>query len=562
MASADTDIRFSQLGIGSVLKEHLLVVPPNQREYSWTIREIRTLFQDLARAVGDEDKSYFLGTVITIPKRGGILEVSDGQQRLATTAILLSAIRDYLFGKDQLLVDAIQYEFLTGIQRGGRARVPKLRLNVDDNEYFRARLTKEGATPPATKPSHKLLAAAFDEAAQRVRDIVSGFHERDHGDQLNRWIDFIQWKAVVGLLEVQDENSAYRMFETLNDRGLRISQADLVKNYLFGRAGSRQTEVQQKWAFMRGTLETMEEEDITITFLRHALVTMRGLVRQSQVYEAVQDQAKAPQQAVAFSGHLEALAATYVAIDSADHERWNGYSDATRRAIEVLNLFGIVPMRPLILAIAHKFTDRQEIERALRACVSACVRLMIVGGTRTGVTEEGMADAAHKVSKGDIGDSDGIAAHLRTIVPNDERFRLVFETATVSNAGLARYYLRSLEMAAKGEAEPWHIPNDDRNIINLEHILPVKPEDNWPQFSDELGKVMYRRVGNLALLRVSENSGLKSLGFEEKRGVYARSPYLLTQQIAEAPEWTAETITDRQKTLASYALKAWPFPWK
>ena len=61
-----TDISFAQLGIGSILKFNQLVVPPNQREYSWTEKEVRTLFQDYAKAIMEGENSYFLGTVVTI----------------------------------------------------------------------------------------------------------------------------------------------------------------------------------------------------------------------------------------------------------------------------------------------------------------------------------------------------------------------------------------------------------------------------------------------------------------------------------------------------------------
>lgn len=64
--------------------------------------------------------------------------------------------------------------------------------------------------------------------------------------------------------------------------------------------------------------------------------------------------------------------------------------------------------------------------------------------------------------------------------------------ATVSNRKLARYYLRSMELAAKDEAESWHIPNDDRSTINLEHVLPEKPEGNWPQFNDDQVRLHYK----------------------------------------------------------------------
>ncbi len=554
---AESEIGFAQLGLASILKQNQLAVPPNQREYSWTEKEVRTLFQDLAKAIAEGGSSYFLGTIVTIPRADKPLEVVDGQQRLATTAIMLSAIRDYLRTRDAMIAESIDSEFLTVIDRTSRARVPRLRLNLDDNEYFRARLTGATEVPAITKPSHKLLDAAFNEARQQIEKIVGGYDEKDHGDILNRWINFMEARALAVLLRVSNDADAYRMFETLNDRGLRTSQSDLVKNYLLGRSGDRIGEVQQKWAFMRGALESIEEEDITITFLRHALTVINGIVRETQVYDTVQNLAKAPQPVVTFASQLEMLAHTYAATYNSEHEKWNKYSDATRRAIEVLNLFDIKPLRPLMLALAQKFTEK-EAEKAFQFCVSLSVRLMIAGSTRTGSVEEGIANAAQNIFSGKTADAATVKTDLRALTPTDGVFTAAFENASISSRKLARYYLRSMELAAKSEPEPWHIPNDDKSAINLEHILPEKPEGNWPQFTDEQVKLYYKRIGNLCLMRASDNSTAKSAGFDIKKPIFAKSPYVLTKQIADAAEWGWEEIVARQKTLATIAIKTWP----
>lgn len=278
---------------------------------------------------------------------------------------------------------------------------------------------------------------------------------------------------------------------------------------------------------------------------------------ETQVYDAVQSIAKAPQPVVTFADQLEALAHAYAATYNAEHEKWNKYSDATRRAIEVLNFFDIKPLRPLMLAIAQKFTDR-EAERAFQFCVSLSVRLMIAGGTRTGSVEEGIAATAHNVYKGKTADLLSLKADLRALTPTDGVFAAAFENASVSNRKLARYYLRSMELAANDDPEPWHIPNDDQTVINLEHVLPEKPEGNWPQFTDEQVKLYWKRIGNLCLLRASDNSAAKSARFAVKKPILAKSPYILTKQIAEATDWTWEEIVRRQRRLASIAVKTWP----
>lgn len=549
MPDAKSQIAFEELGLGSLLKRYQLRVPPNQREYAWTERETTQLLQDFAKAI-NEDGPYFLGTIVTIPREEGTLEVVDGQQRLATTAILLAAMRDYLREqKESFIVDSIDNEFLSSINREKRIRVPNLRLNIDDNELFNQIVTQtpEDTEPELSRASHVRLLTARDEARKQVRLIVAPLDAKEHGDLLNSWLSFIEHRALVVLLRVPNDADAYKMFETLNDRGLRTSQADLIKNFLFSRSGERMSEVESRWSYMRGALESASDDsDITITFLRHALIVQRGHLRDADVFDKVQEIIKSEQTAVTFASTLETLSNVYVATFNPEHERWNSYPDTTRRAIEVFNLFNIKPMRPLILAIAAKM-ERKEAALAYKLLISLGVRLIVASSTRTSSVELPLAAAAKNVFEENIVTAAKLRDALKALTPTDAEFQAKFEDAKVSNARLARYYLRSLEMTAKGESEPYFVPLDDKQVINLEHVLPKKPEGNWPQFSEDEVRQLTTRFGNLALLRASDNSGLKSEAFTDKKQVYAKSPYSLTSQIADVDEWTSKTIADRQR---------------
>ena len=183
---------------------------------------------------------------------------------------------------------------------------------------------------------------------------------------------------------------------------------------------------------------------------------------------------------------------------------------------------------------------------------------MIASSTRSGAVETPLANAAHSIWERKILSAAELKAALSQITPSDEEFRAAFENTRVSNASLARYYLRSLETAAKNEAEPWFIPTDDGTVINLEHVLPKRPEGNWPQFSDEEVRLYGNRLGNLALMRASDNSTVRSAAFEEKKALYAHSPYVLTSEIASCQQWTVQAIAERQAQLAQLALQAWP----
>jgi len=558
MAESKSQIAFEDLGLGGLLKRWRLRVPPHQREYAWTEREIGALLTDFAAAIKDEG-AYFLGTVVTIPREEGTLEVVDGQQRLATTAILLAAIRDYAkqAGEDYM-VRSIETEYLAGTDRERREDVPKLTLNVDDNELFRRIIVAPDEPLEPLRGSHRRLVAARDEAKRQVHRIVAPLDEKDHAKLLNEWLSFIEYRATVILLRVPSDADAFRMFETLNDRGLRVSQADLIKNYLFSRGGDRITEIQSRWSYMRGALETNSDDpEVTITFLRHALVTQEGYVRDSQIFDRIQRNVKSQQAAVQFAATLEALANAYVATFNPDHERWNNYPDAARRAIEVLNLIDIKVMRPLILAITAKMSIH-ETPKAFRFLISLGVRLNIAGSKRGFAVEEPLSNAARKVFESDITTTAQLRDALAEITPTDRDFLERFAETRVSNARLAKYYLRSLEMTHQGQEEPEFVPHEDTQVINLEHVLPKNPEENWSSFSEDDAAAAVNRLGNQILLRAMSNADLKSSGFQTKKAVYAQSSYRLTSQVAEVPDWTPETIETRQQILAELAVKTWP----
>jgi hypothetical protein len=113
-------------------------------------------------------------------------------------------------------------------------------------------------------------------------------------------------------------------------------------------------------------------------------------------------------------------------------------------------------------------------------------------------------------------------------------------------------------MAHQKQGEPEFVPVENSQEINLEHILPKNPEENWSTFDGEEAADSVNRLGNQALLRALSNSDLKSAAFDEKKKVYAKSSYTLTNMIAEFDEWTVQTIADRQKVLGELAVKTWP----
>jgi uncharacterized protein DUF262/uncharacterized protein DUF1524 len=561
-APPKSPIGFDHLGIGSVLSRNRLTVPLNQREYSWTKKHVSDLLTDFSKAIRLKKKGYFLGTIVFTSTADEALEVIDGQQRLATTTILIAAIRDNLLSrKEDVLVNSIEQEFLFKVIREKKEKSPRLSLNLQDKAYFAARILerpKSTIRDAATmkKPSHELMDEAANEVAKHVKKLLAPYKKEDHVSILNEWLSFIEHSAQVITLLVPDDLNAYIMFETLNDRGLRTSQADLVKNYLYGEANGRLQEAQLKWTSMTSLLEGLGIDEITITFLRHLAISMYGYMREKEVLERIKNKVSGERSAMDFLESLADNANDYVAILTPTHSKWNKYTVATRERLRSLLDLRVTILRPLLLAIVRQF-EKKQIETAIRLFVCWSVRFLIVGGGRSGGVEESCAEIAQQVTDKKINTTAQLADAMKKVVPTDPEFEAAFATARVSNSNLARYYLRAMELKRKGSNEPEWIPNEDQ-VINLEHVLPENPGTNWPAFDADTAQLYHTRIGNMVLLQASQNSLIGNSAFKDKKPVLSASTFMLTKEVGQKGDWGKDQINDRQKKLATLAVTTWP----
>jgi len=198
-----------------------------------------------------------------------------------------------------------------------------------------------------------------------------------------------------------------------------------------------------------------------------------------------------------------------------------------------------------------------EIEHAFRRFISWSARWLIAGGARSGGVETAIGLAAKAVTSGEIRSIDELSNKLSPVLPNDASFELSFRNFTVANHRLARYYLRSLEIACAGDSEPEWIPNDD-TVITLEHILPQRPGVNWPGIEAAIHTTYFKRLGNMALLAQTPNSRVGNAPFEEKKTVLQASEYQLTREISLEQVWGPAEIEERQDRLSKLAVTAWP----
>ena len=559
IAQPTQKIQFDQKGIGAVLAHNRLAVPLNQREYSWEEEHVQALFEDFENAISHGPVAYFLGTIV-LTQTEERPEVADGQQRLATTTVLLATMRDYFWHhNNKVRAHAIAQEYLSSTDLETEQTVPKLRLNVDDNEFFTKYVLSAPDSPDRqiepTKESHKKIEEAARLAATYIDQILAPVKESNRASTLIAWVSFIKEYAQVIQLIVPDHLNAFVMFETLNDRGLRASQADLLKNYLLSHAGDRISEAQQRWAEMLGALESLDIDEIIVTYLRHVVICDHGPTRERELFLRVKNTVTSKQKALDFVSDLAKGASPYSALFNPEHVIWNQYGKSTRGHVKAILELGVQQIRPLMFAVLTNF-EPGEVKAAFRRFVNWSVRFLVVGG-RGGTLDRYYGLHAQDVSTGKIKTAKKLAKAMEELVPSDATFEAVFADTRVSQARLARYYLRSLERHAKGQSEPELIPNDDETI-NLEHILPLVPGDDWHGIDPDVAKAFNKRLGNMALLPAKKNVALGNKGFREKKAAFKKSGLILTVSVADYETWTPDEISRRQKKLAAYAVQTWP----
>jgi len=556
-------LEISRFGIAKLIKDGNLAVPPNQREYAWKKEHVTDLFQDLAKAIHDEEPDYFLGSVVVARKNGGSLRVFDGQQRLATTMILLAAIRDYYSShNDEDRAKIISDDYLSRVEGRTLDELPKFVLSKTDHEFFMKRIvSKDTKVREAAKPatiSHQRIDEAAKIAAKHVDALVAVLPEGSKGTALWDWVDFLQERAMVICVQVPDDSTAYVVFETMNDRGLRPSAADLLKNHLFGIADNRIEEAENYWVSMTGTLTTVPgaEEDIVVTYIRHLWISQHGPTRTKDLFDRIKREVKGKQDAIDLSAALANSASLYAAMLNPSHNMWNPFGPSASKSIATLQDLGVEQLRPLMLSVLDKFKP-MEVVRFLQALVNWTVRFLITGQIGGGALEAEYGKRALEVHHGTITTAKQIATAMAGIIPVDSAFEAQFSNVTVSKPNLARYYLRALQRKEDGkDSEPQYVPSDEAGI-SLEHILPQSPSSDWKIDLDIL-RANWQRIGNLVLLQTSQNNLVANGSYLSKKGTLAKSYFSLTREAASHTKWGVDEIGARQARLAELAVQTWP----
>lgn len=552
------------------------IIPIYQRTYSWTLKECQQLWEDIIRAgTTDEIGVHFIGSVVHIDEGLGTIAVQapklviDGQQRLTTVTLLLTALADVL---DQLPEEQqepmeefapaiIREAYLTRRHQKGDKRF-KLLLSDTDRSTLMALVDPDGAAQ-ASEPSIRIQEnhQYFLEELQRPTTDLAA---------VCRGISKL---LVVDVALSRDQDNPQLIFESMNSTGRELSQADLIRNYvLMGQPPELQEQLYSRhWRPMEQAFgqEAYSGNEFS-AFMRDFLTLKTAEIpRLDLVYEVFKQYERQP--AVANAGVESLLSDLHTIANRYCRVVLGKETDpALKAAFHDLRELKVNVVNPLLLELDSDYEagllSRDELLECLRL-LEAYVFRRAVCSIPSNSQQKTFATFSRSIRREPEHYLASFKAHLLNLpsyrrFPPDQEFRREIQIRNLYKFNKScSYWLRRLENHQR--KEPIAVAD-----YTIEHILPQNPELPGP-WRDALGpdwqhvqEEWLHRLGNLTL--TGYNPELSDRPFLEKRdhleGGFRTSPLRLNQGLGQLEQWDADAIRARGDVLASRALEVWASP--
>ncbi len=541
-------------------------IPPFQRDYSWAENEWEDLWADILATIQDGgEPAHYMGYLVLQSSDDKVFDVIDGQQRLTTLSLIALAVLKQLkklveenqnAKSNQQRMDQIRQTYVGYLDPITLVSRSKLTLNRNNDDYFQTYLVPLGHLPQrGFRASEHGLRKAFEWFEKRISDYLKNI-QGDAGVALASLVENMSDRLFFTVINVTDELNAYKVFETLNARGVRLSATDLLKNYLFSvlhRASEHQHEMkvlEDRWEAMVGRLGSESFPD----FLRVHWISRRAFVRQAELFKAIREKVSGREAVFELLRSMEEDMDIYLALTTPDASQWS--SDLKSYARD-LRMFSVRQPFPLLVA-AHRKFSASDFEVLLRSCVTISMRYNVIGGQSPNEQERVYSSVAQKITRGEYADVNAALHGMKTVYPNDDTFKASFaekviRTSSSRNLKIVRYILCALEKQVSGQDYDFA-----SETFNVEHVLPQNATTGWDAFSDDEAQAMLYRLGNMTLIDSSANRDMGNKQFLEKKPILAASVFQLTRKIVEDNQnWTPDRIAARQKSMSKIATNIW-----
>lgn len=577
-------------------------VPAYQRRYSWHKKHLQDLLDDID--ILDDSDTHLLGNIVCLsaPHTAGVnrLELVDGQQRLTTVCILLQCIHDRLLDLGETDAARDVAPLLTA-KALGAAPVRKVALDSLDAKLFDRLLRREHENDTAENP-------ALGEAFAKYREWATALSEPEIRKFLYRLTERVQ----VVRLDVGLAKDAFKLFETINNRGLRLSHLDIVKNFLLGNAarfGQDDLEfARERWAALVAALDGVSAETFLRQFVSSQLcrrITKAFVVANFKglFMEGVEEARNLPEHQRYVEEELDEEE------DEEEDDDGNGTGD-TNGQVQIPAGAARVPfgtfLQDLVRSarlygeIVRAKTGKARIDRRLQNLRR--IKAVQTYGFLTHLRAKGCSDnefeevlklteaflmrrhvcrmranetetAFARLCKADPGDPLGeVRKTYGEFSPSDDRFREDFAAAKFDRRLVerARYCLEQFEAHLQGTHSELLVAGPDS--VHVEHIIPQKITSkrakeeygDWPTYlgrGADLHATYVSRIGNLTLLAEELNIKASNNPYRSKRAEYQKTSLKITQELCrDYPEFRIKQVQARSETLAERAVRLWPIP--
>ncbi len=539
-------------------------VPMFQRDYSWTSTEWDDLWQDIEALFEEQgEQEHYMGYLVLQSKDSKNFDVIDGQQRLSTLSILILAVlgnlKDLIDQKQDVernrqRLEQLRSSFIGYLDPVTLIAKSKLNLNRNnDSLYQRYLVPIEPAPKRNLKATEHLMRKAYDWFYDNIK---ARFKENISGKELAQFIDSLSDKLFFTVITVNDELNAYKVFETLNARGVKLSSTDLLKNYLFSvvhNEGSDEHELNElddRWERLVGLIGSGSLPD----FLRAYWNSKNKFVRHAELFKRIRERIHSKGRVFDLVRDIEKNADVFAALPNSEDELWD---DEQSGYIKLLRMFNVRQLYPLLLA-AYQNLSTSDFTTILRGCMIISFRYNIIGNLASNEQERAYNKVSIALSNQKFESVNDILNSLKPIYVSDAKFKndfidKVLRTTRARNKRIIRYALFEIEKHVSGNSYDF-----ESGSSNIEHIMPESLGEGWEGINDRDHDQFVYRLGNMTLLNTAVNRKIGNKAFELKKGEYEKSEFEITQRIAsENQVWNADRIKVHQRWLATQATAIW-----
>jgi len=533
-------------------------IPEYQRPYAWTTEQTGELLDDLLHAMEHVENvrdasPYFLGSIVII--KNGLqphAQLVDGQQRITTLTILLCVLRE-LASEESDRGDTHSYVYAPGRESAGIPGHYRLAVRERDREFFQNNVQQMGRLrsllerSPANLPDSQ---RRMLENARHLFNSLAGHEER----RRKILMQFIAQRCYLVVVSASDQNSAYRIFSVLNDRGLDLSPTDILKAGIIGALPesirSRHTEI---WEEIE---EDLGRDRFSDLFAHIRMISMKRR-QQGTLQQEFQDHVLKEVDRVDFINEvLEPYADAYATVTGASYEGTGG-SGEVNTYLRYLNRLDNFDWIPPAMAFYRRNQSPEAFLRFVRDLERLAYALFIVRANvyrRTSIYADILRAIDHEE------DLYGVSSPLQLSSGEIADVLSALDGPIGTLTRVRRTLLLRLDsLLADGGARYEHA------TISVEHVLPRNPERNsqWLRdFPDEEEREEWTdRLANLVLLSRTKNSQALNYDFNRKKTAYFQRggvvTFALTTQVVAESEWTPEVLQRRQRELINALKKEW-----